>query len=92
MLFSNLLHLIAQTYLIVSVLLLPVFLVAFENKLRFPNYLKTQTTCIRGILVLNTDSENLLQSSLSQLFIFWNLQNLGERLKFIHLHQKLEVV
>lgn len=93
MLFSNLLHLTVQTYFIVSVLLLPVFLVAFENKLRFPNYLNPQTTCIRGILVFNTDSENLLHSSLSQCFYILEFAELRRnRLKFIHLHQKLEVV
>lgn len=92
--FANLLHLTVQTYLYVS-LLLPVFLVVFEDKSQFSNCLKTPNTCIRGIPMLNIDSESQLRSSLSQCFYIPDLaerRRNGENSRNIHLHQNLEVV
>lgn len=70
---------------------LPLFLVVFESKLRFPNHLKPQSTCTRGILVLNTGFENCF-AHLCLFYIpaFAELRRNG--MEFTHLHQNLEVV
>lgn len=48
---------------------------------------------IRGILVLNTDSEHVFGSSLSQFtYIPESAEHKRNGMKFIHLHQKPEVV
>lgn len=72
--------------------LLPVFLVVSESKLQFPNHLKPQSTCTRGILVLNTGFETCFAHLCLGAFYIPVLAEFRRKImKLNHLHQKLEV-